>query len=87
MRDSDWTCPVGRSGRLVGIAEQRESVEDLLQVDDLSWDELSDGEGDDIDRSVDVVALTIAEFIPRQVIHLQQILDGFPLLGDTNEPS
>ncbi|WP_344810153.1 arginase family protein [Microlunatus ginsengisoli] len=41
----------------------------------------------DIDQSVDVVALTIAEFIPRQVIHLQQILDGFPLLGGTNKPS
>ncbi len=41
----------------------------------------------DIDRNVDVVALTIAEFIPRQVIHLQQILDGFPLLGDAERPS
>jgi hypothetical protein len=29
----------------------------------------------------EVVALTIAEFIPRQVMHLQQILAGFPLLG------
>jgi arginase len=28
-----------------------------------------------------IVALTIAEFIPRQVMHLQQILAGFPLLG------
>ncbi|HEU4546303.1 MAG TPA: arginase family protein, partial [Microlunatus sp.] len=26
----------------------------------------------DIDGSVDVVGLTIAEFIPRQVMHLQQ---------------
>ena len=34
----------------------------------------------DIDDRADVVALTIAEFIPRQVIHLQQILAGFPLL-------
>lgn len=41
----------------------------------------------EIDRNFDVVALTIAEFIPRQVIHLQQILEGFPLLGDTNKPS
>jgi arginase len=29
---------------------------------------------------VDVVGLTIAEFIPRQVMHLQQILNGFPLI-------
>jgi hypothetical protein len=29
----------------------------------------------------EVVALTIAEFIPRQVMHLQHILAGFPLLG------
>ena len=35
----------------------------------------------DVDRVVDVVALTIAEYVPRQVMHLQQILAGFPLLG------
>ena len=35
----------------------------------------------DIDGAAEVVALTIAEFIPRQVMHLQQILTGFPLLG------
>jgi len=29
---------------------------------------------------MDVVALTIAEFFPRQVMHLRQILDGFPLI-------
>jgi len=34
----------------------------------------------DIDRATDVVGLTIAEFIPRQVMHLQQILNGFPLI-------
>lgn len=34
-----------------------------------------------IDEHLEVVALTIAEFIPRQVMHLQQILTGFPLLG------
>lgn len=35
----------------------------------------------DIDRAVDVVGLTVAEFIPRQVMHLQQVVDGFPLIG------
>jgi hypothetical protein len=30
---------------------------------------------------VEVVALTIAEYVPRQVMHLQQILAGFPLIG------
>ena len=35
----------------------------------------------DIDGVVEVVALTIAEYVPRQVMHLQQILAGFPLLG------
>jgi arginase len=35
----------------------------------------------DIDGAAEVIALTIAEFIPRQVMHLHQILDGFPLLG------
>ncbi|GAA3644053.1 arginase family protein [Microlunatus ginsengisoli] len=40
----------------------------------------------DIGRNVGVVALTIAEFIPRQVIHLQHILDGFPLHGDAERP-
>jgi arginase len=33
----------------------------------------------DIDSAAEVVALTIAEFIPRQVMHLQQILAGSPL--------
>ncbi|MFE4833359.1 arginase family protein [Arthrobacter sp. NPDC056691] len=40
----------------------------------------------DIAGEADVVALTIAEFIPRQVIHLQQILAGFPLLGQGVSP-
>lgn len=35
----------------------------------------------DIDAATEVVALTIAEYVPRQVMHLQQILRGFPLLG------
>jgi arginase len=34
----------------------------------------------DLTAAADVVALTIAEFFPRQVMHLQQILDGFPLI-------
>jgi arginase len=34
----------------------------------------------DIDDAVAVVGLTIAEFIPRQVMHLQQLLAGFPLI-------
>jgi arginase len=38
----------------------------------------------DIDGAAEVVALSIAEFIPRQVMHLQQILAGFPLLGPSS---
>lgn len=34
----------------------------------------------DVDVALDVVALTIAEYIPRQVMRLQQLLGGFPLL-------
>lgn len=34
----------------------------------------------DIDRATDVVGSTIAEFVPRQVMHLQGTLDGIPLL-------
>lgn len=34
----------------------------------------------DVDHAADVIGLTIAEFIPRQVMHLTQILKGFPLL-------
>jgi arginase len=34
----------------------------------------------DIDQAADIVGLTIAEFIPRQVMHLQQILRGVPLI-------
>lgn len=37
----------------------------------------------DIVGTVDVVGLTIAEFIPRQVMHLQQLLSGFPLISGT----
>ena len=37
----------------------------------------------DIDGAVDVVGFTIAEFIPRQVMHLRQILNGFPLVSAT----
>jgi len=35
----------------------------------------------DIDGAVDVVGLTIAEFIPRQVMHPRQLSSGFPLIG------
>lgn len=41
---------------------------------------------DDLAAEADVVGLTIAEFIPRQVIHLQQLLAGFPLLGHRPPP-
>jgi arginase len=37
----------------------------------------------DIEQVADVVGFTIAEFIPRQVMHLQQILRDFPLLKDS----
>jgi arginase len=37
----------------------------------------------DIDGAVDVVGFTLAEFIPRQVMHLRQILNGFPLISGT----
>jgi arginase len=39
----------------------------------------------DIDQAVDVVGFTIAEFFPRQVMHLQKILHGFPLVSGTAE--
>jgi arginase len=35
----------------------------------------------EINGAVDVVGFTIAEFIPRQVMHLQQLLSGFPLIS------
>ena len=34
----------------------------------------------DVSASTDVVGLTIAEFVPRQVIRLQQLLRDFPLI-------
>jgi arginase len=34
----------------------------------------------DITSAADVVALTIAEFFPRQVMHLRQLLTGFPII-------
>ncbi len=33
----------------------------------------------DLDDSFDVVGFTIAEYVPRQVIQLQQLLAGLPL--------
>ncbi|MEH3075676.1 MAG: arginase family protein [Quadrisphaera sp.] len=35
----------------------------------------------DVAAAAEVVALTVAEYVPRQVMHLQRILRGFPLLG------
>jgi arginase len=35
---------------------------------------------EDIDAVAEVVGITVAEFIPRQVMHLQQLLTAFPLL-------
>jgi arginase len=40
----------------------------------------------DLTTAADVVGLTIAEFIPRQVMQLQQILSGFPLLAGRSQP-
>jgi hypothetical protein len=40
----------------------------------------------DVDQAVDVVGFTIAEFIPRQVMHLQQILKSFRSLKVTPPP-
>ena len=37
----------------------------------------------DVGASADVVGFTIAEFFPRRVMHLQQIVDGFPLISRT----
>src|SRR5829696_7348035 len=37
----------------------------------------------DVDGAVDVVGFTLAEFIPRQVMHLRQIPNGFPLVSGT----
>jgi arginase len=34
----------------------------------------------DLDAEDDVLALAVAEYIPRHVIHLQQLLVGFPLI-------
>ncbi len=34
----------------------------------------------DVEHAADDDGLTVAEFIPRQVLHLKQILTGFPLL-------
>jgi hypothetical protein len=39
--------------------------------------------GDPASATVPIVGLTIAEFIPRQVMHLQQILKNFPLINGT----
>jgi arginase len=37
----------------------------------------------DVEGAVEVVGFTLAEFIPRQVMHLRQILNGFPLISGT----
>ena len=40
----------------------------------------------DLDSVADVVGATVAEFFPRQVMHLQQLLSGFPLLRASGSP-
>jgi len=35
-----------------------------------------------VSAATDVVGLSIAEFFPRQVLHIQQLLKGFPLVSD-----
>ncbi len=35
---------------------------------------------DDLDAVAEDVGMTVAEFLPRQVMHLQQLLTDFPLL-------
>lgn len=40
----------------------------------------------DIRVAADVVGVTVAEYFPRQVMHLQQILKGLPLIGDPSTP-
>jgi arginase len=41
----------------------------------------------DIDAVAEVVGITVAEFIPRQVMHVQQLLTGFPLLWASSSVS
>lgn len=41
---------------------------------------------DDLNHVADIVGLTIAEFIPRQVMHLQQVLKDFPLINSADLP-
>jgi arginase len=41
---------------------------------------------DDLDAVAEVVGITVAEFIPRQVMHPQHLLTTFPLLGALNRP-
>jgi arginase len=36
----------------------------------------------DVRAAAEVVGFTIAEYFPRQVMHMQQILEGFPFIGD-----
>ncbi len=35
----------------------------------------------DVTDASEVVGFTIAEFFPRQVMHLKQLLEGFPLVS------
>ncbi|MFI5555761.1 hypothetical protein [Streptomyces sp. NPDC051738] len=35
----------------------------------------------DLAQASDVVATTVAESFPRDVVHVQQVLRGFPLIG------
>ncbi|HEX6758278.1 MAG TPA: hypothetical protein VF086_07660 [Propionibacteriaceae bacterium] len=36
----------------------------------------------DARAAADVVGFTVAEYFPHQVMHMQQILEGLPLIGD-----
>lgn len=82
----DWLASTGAS-----------KVAIHLDVDTVDSDEITFGLGEvpggltsaqvhriiaEIGQAYDVVGLTIAEYIPRQVMAMQQMLHGLPLVGD-----
>ena len=93
----DWVAAAGCSRVAVHFDVDTIDV-DTIDSDEIDSDEIVLGLGAepggltggqarrivaDLDAAVDVVAFTVAEFIPRQVISLQQLLTGFPLISGT----
>lgn len=90
LRDSSedllsWFAATGASRLAIHLdvdtVDSREGALGLGQVPDGLTGAQVNRVVQDLAQAGDVVATTVAEFFPREVVHVQQVLWGFPLIG------